>query len=152
VALQQEAIEKKQVAKELARKQKEEAKKSKKGGGKKPPPKKEPQKKKVQQERSLIGVHGQPSGELGRIYMAAPKDKHLAMLPNNRLPVSCRKVACSSQHFRCCLDDRMYEQFVKFLTSIMLCRTQAHGCVDSILRRRRQQLPQQQRMWVASTL
>ena len=97
MALQQEAIEKKQVAKELARKQKEEAKKSKKGGGKKPPPK-----KKVQQERSLIGVHGQPSGELGRIYMAAPKDKHLAMLPNNRLPVSCRMVACSSQHFRCC--------------------------------------------------
>jgi hypothetical protein len=87
LALHEEAMEKRRVAEEMARKKKEEAQKGKKGG-RRPPPKKEPPKKKVQPQRSLISKDGQPSGELGRIYMAAPKDKHLSMLPNNRLPVA----------------------------------------------------------------
>ena len=86
LALQQEAEEKRRVAAELAKKQKEQRQKGKRGG-RGPPPKKEPPKKKVQPQRSLISKDGQPSGELGRIYMAAPKDKHLAMLPSQRLPV-----------------------------------------------------------------
>lgn len=85
LALQEEAREKRRVAEELARKEREARQKGKKG--RKPPPKKEPPKKKVQPQRSLVGKDGQPSGELGRIYMAAPKDKHLAMLPSQRLPV-----------------------------------------------------------------
>ena len=80
MALQEEAREKKRVAEALRRKEKEANQKGKKG--KKPPPK-----KKVQPQRSLVGKDGQPTGELGRIYMAAPKDKNLAMLPSQRLPV-----------------------------------------------------------------
>jgi len=91
LALQEEALEKRKVMAEIARKEKEARQKGQKGG-KKPPPKKAPQRQKVQQQRSLISVDGQPSGELGRIYMAAPKDKHLAMLPSNRMPVSCLQV------------------------------------------------------------
>ncbi len=85
LALQEEAREKKRVAEALRRKEKEANQKGKKG--KKPPPKKEAPKKKVQPQRSLVGKDGQPTGELGRIYMAAPKDKNLAMLPSQRLPV-----------------------------------------------------------------
>lgn len=87
LALQEEALEKGRVAGELERKRKEDARKVNKKGGRRPLPKKEPPKKKVEPQRSLMSKDGQPSGELGRIYMAAPKDKHLAMLPNNRLPV-----------------------------------------------------------------
>ena len=87
LALQQEAEEKRRVAAELAKKQKAQQQQKGKRGGRGPPPKKEAPKKKVQPQRSLISKDGQPSGELGRIYMAAPKDKHLAMLPSHRLPV-----------------------------------------------------------------
>ena len=101
--MQEEAYEKRRVAEELARKEKEARKKGKKGRG--PPPKKEPPKKKVQPQRSLVGKDGQPSGELGRIYMAAPKDKHLAMLPSHRLPVSvqstCQSSITSPHRFYC---------------------------------------------------
>ena len=89
LAMQQEAAEKKRLAAELKRKQKEAEKRGRGGGygGKgKPPPKKEQSRKKVQPQRSLIRADGEPSGELGRIYMAKPKDKNLAMLPSNRMP------------------------------------------------------------------
>lgn len=89
MALQEEAREKRRVAEALARKEREDRQKGKKG--KRPPPKKEPPRKKLQPQRSLVGKNGEPTGELGRIYMAAPKDKNLAMLPSQRLPV--RKLA-----------------------------------------------------------
>ena len=86
LVLKQEAEEKRRVAAEIERKKKEAAQKGKKGGKRPPPKKEQPKKKAVRPQRSLIDKDGQPSGELGRIYMAAPKDKNLAMLPSNRLP------------------------------------------------------------------
>jgi len=163
LALQEEALEKRKVMAEIARKEKEARQKGQKGG-KKPPPKKAPQRQKVQQQRSLISVDGQPSGELGRIYMAAPKDKHLAMLPSNRMPVSCLQVFKRGLILlRMLLHDSGYavcgvcvacgtESCARLIFLRGARRIRARGCDVLSPQQRRQLLRPAQKMWVASTL